>query len=132
MGDEADAVVEALRERWGDALEPGETLNLELPEIDLGFHARFVVSRPNGERLEFAAIGRTGAAGLSGEALRLFVYDALDAVLGEWLEGGRRERLRGVWEERALAGRPLLVRAGRSHPGLVEEADALLGNLDSD
>lgn len=126
-GDEREAVEEALRERYAEALEPGEALVVETPALDIGFHARFVIRRPDGERLEFEGIAATGATGFGGEALRLFVYDAIDGLLGEWLEGGRSERLRGLWEAGEFGGKPLRVRAGRSHPGLVERADALLG-----
>ncbi len=123
--DLCETVQAALAERLAGQLEPGEGLRVE-GETGEDVRASFVLQGgPSGARLELEArvpIGPDGSRAAEEAAL-----DALDLLLLEHLESGRRLRGSGVFEARELSGRAMQVRIERTFPELEAEADRLLG-----
>lgn len=114
-----------LARRWRDALEPGERFEAFRGLEDRVAVARFaLVSRDGATHHEFEVTADT--AGGDPEGLLDLVTDACDMALGAWLEEGR-PRLEGVPEEREYEGVPVRLTQRVLRPGLVAEANRLLG-----
>lgn len=120
-----DAIAAALRERWEEFLEEGETFEAALVEEDAGARATLALVDAEGatrHEFEVAAPRRVGGGGDA----RALALDAADALLGEWLEAGR-PRLPGRTIAREYEGVVVEVTLRRVHPRLDAEADRILG-----
>jgi hypothetical protein len=120
---ECEALERAMAQRLEGQLAPGEKVEVAGRTGD-DVQASFTLKGgPEGERLVLEA---KVAVQASAEQARELALDALDLVLLEYLESGRRLRFSGVWEGRDLRGRPLQLRGERTYPDLDAQADKLL------
>jgi hypothetical protein len=121
-------VQEAMAERMGGLLEPGERIAVTGESSSGEVRARFVIEGgARGERVELEARVDLVRVRLDETEARDLALDALDLLLGAALESERALRFSGVFEERELRGKPVAVRGERTFPDLEAQADALLG-----
>src|SRR4051812_38001930 len=107
----ADTIASTLADRWRASLQAGERFEVDTGGAD--DHTRIEAVLVSGsERSEFVV----EADGTDRTAFDLAV-DALDAVIGEWLESDR-PRLTGVPEARERAGRVVTVTSRVRRPDL--------------
>jgi len=122
---EREAIEEALADQIGEALLPEERLSVEGASSAAEVTTRWTLEGGR-ERLVLEARVDPKETGLDLEQARDLAIDALDLLLLEWLESGRRTRFSGVFELRELQGRSLWVRVERTFPDLEAQAAALL------
>jgi hypothetical protein len=126
--EERRLVEAALAKRARPWLSQGETVTARGGVSRGVVEARLVLEGgADGARVEIEARVELEPAKLSAGDARDVTVDALDLLLLEYLESGRQLRFSGVYEERELHGKPLVIRAERTFPGLDAQADALLG-----
>ncbi len=121
-----------LQERYGHALEPGESFVVRgslfagEAEVRIEIEKSDPLERVGPELIEVAAkVGVPEGARDADEALGV-ALDASDAFMGEWLEAGREERHSIDFVDHYYRGRPVSIRMRRSRPALEAEAERIL------
>lgn len=123
---QADAIAELLEERWGESLHPDEGFRVDASQVGERIFLSFVLeSPPRGESLTLEA--QLDLRSYSDPAAAIdHGMDALDALLGEYLEAGRELFFPVEWVRADFQGKELAYRGKLTRHRLEQEADRLL------
>ena len=123
----AAEITSLMRGRWQDCLAPGETFEVSghYAETELAVKV-ILVKGPQGANYRLEAGVNWKENALTREDAIYALLDLLDGYVGDYLEGGRDERVPLDWQPVEVDGRTIRVRGVLTYPTLEVEADQLL------
>jgi len=123
----ATEIKSLLRGRWQDSLVSGETFKVsgEYAETELAVRVA-LLHGPRGANYRLEAGVNWEENALTREDAIYALLDLLDGYVGDYLTGGRDERVPLDWQPVEVDGRTIRVRGVLTYPTLEDEADVLL------